>query len=337
MKNSMSQILLQMTVKNALKSIKEDPERGTRNLVDMALQFSEGRFQPVFFNAVQTMLQNEKSPYYDLVRNTVSHTDIKRLYTFGMNLGYHGCTVGARRIRDNEKKLNCNIPWTISAQLDMDQFKEKEPQYQAMIRDGESLGIYTWMLFCPEQPWKALTLVEEHPDSAFCLFCNPEDMNPHFLDEAGNYYNLMLVLRYEENAPDKYALLRERNLLYSAWYPYGQKDIEAIINGDLFYGIQQRYPAFTVLLPKQDCPNVCRQLAFQTVTQARKEQRYSTILWDFYGDNRYIDTIISNDACSVCFGKTGDLYSLDGKPAPKRHNLFQNELTDILISACPKK
>ena len=45
MENSVSRILIETTVRQTLKGIQEDPERSIRNLVDMALQFSEGRFQ----------------------------------------------------------------------------------------------------------------------------------------------------------------------------------------------------------------------------------------------------------------------------------------------------
>ena len=66
------------------------------------------------------MLQNENSAYYQLVREVVSHADTDRLYTFGMNLGYNGCTVGAQRIRENEENLGCNIPWTGPIQVSTD-------------------------------------------------------------------------------------------------------------------------------------------------------------------------------------------------------------------------
>lgn len=105
MEQSVSRVLVEMAVKTALKNIHDSPERGIRNLVDMALQCAEGRFQHSFFATAQTMLQNEDSAYYELVRDTVAHTDPGRLYTFGMNLGYNACTVGARHIRENEKKL----------------------------------------------------------------------------------------------------------------------------------------------------------------------------------------------------------------------------------------
>lgn len=76
----MSRLLVETVVKKSLKGIKDSPERGIRNLVDMALQFSEGRFQKNFFTMAQIMLQNENSAYYDLVRETVTHTDTDRLF-----------------------------------------------------------------------------------------------------------------------------------------------------------------------------------------------------------------------------------------------------------------
>ena len=337
MENSMSRILAGSVVKRTLKDMKENPERSIRNLVDMALQFSDGRFQQNFFTTAQTMLQNENSAYYRLVRDVVSYVDTDRLYTFGMNLGYNGCTAGAQRIRENEKKLGCNIPWTVSVQMDAEQFEENGQQYQAMVQAGEKLGIYAWMLFCMEQPQKSLPIVKDHADSAFFLFCEPEDLTSDFLDDAAELYNLMLLVRYDENAADMCARLRERGLLYSVWYQYGQKDTETIINGDLFYSAQQLSPVFTVLLPELECPDVVQHLAHQAVQQARNEQSYHTMLWELQGDNSLIDAIISDDTCSVYFDRDGNLCDWSKRINSVHHNLFQSSLAYIFAIACPKK
>ena len=333
----MSRLLVGSIVKRTLKEMKENPDRGIRNLVDMALQFSDGRFQEDFFTTVQTMLQNENSAYYQLVREVVTYADNDRLYTFGMNLGYNGCTVGAQRIRENEKNLGYNIPWTVPIQVGTDNFADKELKYQTAIRSGEKLGIYSWMLFCGSQPKCVLPLVKTHPDSAFCLFCEPEGLTSEFLDEAGESYNLMLVIRYDEDAGDLCSQLRDLGLLYSSWFSYGQKDLQSIVNGDLFYSVQQLSPVFTVLLPQRDCPDVIQQLVYQIVLQARKEQRYHTMLWDFCGDTGAVDQIISGDACSVFFDKDGNLRDGSGSVNSEHLNLFQNDLKDIFVSACPKK
>lgn len=337
MGKSMSRILVETFVKIGIKKIKDSPERGIRNLVDMALQFSEGRFQKNFFTVAQTMLQNENSAYYDLVRETVTHTDADRLYTFGMNLGYNSCTEGARRIRQNEEKMNCNIPWMISLWIDAQKLNANQEPYDVLIREGESLGIYTWMLFALENPRQVLSLVKNHPDSAFCIFCQTGDLSASFLAEATDLNNLMLVVRYEESSANLCATLREMGLLYSVWYQYRQEDTETIINGELFGSTQQLFPTFTVLIPDESCPEETRRLAYQAVKSAREKQIWHTIALELQGDNCLIDSIISGDACSICFDKDGNLYDWSKKYEGKHCNLFQSSLGDILTDACPKK
>ncbi len=51
-----SRVLIETVVRKALVDIKETPERCTRNLVDMALHFCEGRYQRNFFECAKTML-----------------------------------------------------------------------------------------------------------------------------------------------------------------------------------------------------------------------------------------------------------------------------------------
>ena len=330
-------MLVETVVKKALKTIKESPERGIRNLVDMALQFSEGRFQQNFFVKAQTMLQNENSAYYGLVRDVVSYTDTDRLFTFGMNLGYNGCTEGARQIRENEKKLGCNIPWTVLLQMDTQQFAKNQKKYSELIQKGENLGIYTWMVFPTDQPQKVFSLAEDYPDSAFCFFCEKEDVTPALIDEATECKNLMLVVRYDENTDTVCEALRERGLLYSVWYQYGQKDTEIVINGDLFSSTQQISPTFTVLLPEASCPKEVRRLVYQEVKRARTEQNFRTLTWELQSDNCLIDTIVSGDACSVCFDKAGDLCDWNGKIGNGQYNLFQSNLTELLTAAYSKK
>lgn len=88
MENSISRILIETTVRQTLRGLKENPKRSTRNLVDMALHFSEGRFQNHFFQTAHTMLEHEESAYYALIEDAVSHIETEHLVTFGMNLGY---------------------------------------------------------------------------------------------------------------------------------------------------------------------------------------------------------------------------------------------------------
>ena len=335
MEKNMSRILIETVVKTTLKNLKEDPERSIRNLVDMALHFSDGRFQHSFFQTAQTMLENENSPYYALVRNLISYADTEHLFTFGMDLGYNSCTYGAQQIRQNEKRLRHNIPWTILLQTG-DLSPVQLGSYSTAISEGEGLGIYTWMLFPTADHEKVLDLIRDHPDSAFFLFCAPEDLSASLLDGFSELKNIMPVLRYREEQTEGYARLRALGVPYCAWLPYGEDDLAAIQDGEVFLGVQQAKAAFTALVPRQGCPEEVRLQVQQAVERARNEQHYQTIPWELEQDNQRVDEIISDDACTVCFDQGGHLLDSDGSPTCPDLCLFDRGLTEVLRLACPK-
>ena len=334
MENSISYILISSVVKRALNDIKNNLERSIRNLIDMALQFSKGRFQHNFFSTVQTMLCNKNSAYYDLARDIVTYVNIDRLYTFSMNLGYNSFTHGVSLIRKNENKLGCNIPWTLAIQIDLQQFNKK--RYHKVIDMGEELGIYTCMLFCKGHTNRALDLTKEHNNSAFFIFCDTEDITPAFIEEAAEIHNIMPVVRFDENTAHIYTPMRNMGIPFSVWYSYGQKDIETIINGDLFYSAQQLSPVFTALLPEPNCTDSMQRLTHQTVIKERNEQNYRTILFEMQGDIELIDGIISADSRPAYFDGNGFLHDWSGQINCEHNNLFKSNLSDIFISAFPK-
>lgn len=336
MENSMSRILIETTVRQTLKSLQENPKRSIRNLVDMALHFSEGRFQSRFFQTARTMLEHEDSAYYTLVEDAVSHIETEHLVKFGMNLGYNSCTWGAQRIRTNEDRMGFNIPWTVLFQMDCPQYSAHLPQYDRAIGEGEQLGIYSWMLLSHGSPLELLPLIEQHPDSAFFLFCRPEDVTAEVLDEIVPLRHLMLVVRWGGTAEDVCTTLRDAHLPYSVYYPYSQQDLQFILNGDLFCETQQLHPLFTVLAAKPDCPANIQKLVHQAAIQTRNGQYYQTVPWELSYDTRNLDEIISDDACCVFFDGHGQLFALDRPDCPSLGNLFQEGLTPLIQRAYPK-
>ena len=336
MENSLSRILIETTVRQALKGLQENPKRSTRNLIDMALQFSEGRFQSHFFKTAQALLKNENSAYFALVQDTVSHIETENMVKFGMNLGYNSCTWGAQHIRLNEKRLGFNIPWTVLFRIEGSSYAEHRVQYESALADGEQLGIYAWMLFTGREPMPLLPLVRKHSDSAFFLLCEPESVTETFLNAAAQIRNLMLAVRFCGGAEKACAMLRAAELPYAVYYPYSQKDVEKIVNGTLFENTQLLHPIFTVLVPGQGCPDSIRRVVYQTVVAVRNGQAYRTIPWEIYYDTRSIDEIISDDACCAFFDSQGNLYAPDNLPAAAYGNLFADGLSAILQQAYPK-
>ena len=336
MENSLSRILIETTVRQTLKGLQENPKRSTRNLVDMALQFSEGRFQSHFFETAQTPLKNEDSAYYALVQDTASHIETEHMVKFGMNLGYNSCTWGAQHIRLNEKRLGFNIPWTVLFRIESLSYAEHHVQYESAIADGERLGIYSWILLTREDPSFLLPLVQKHSDSAYFLLCEPESVTEAFLDMASQTKNLMLVVRFCGGAERACAMLRAAEHPYAVYYPYSQKDVEKIINGTLFEKTQQLHPIFTVLAPEQGCPESIRRVVYQAIVAVRNGQAYQTIPWELYYDTQKVDEIISDDACCAFFDSQGNLYVPDNRHTATYGNLFVDGLPAILQQAYPK-
>ncbi|MGN0971845.1 MAG: hypothetical protein ACI4OY_07810, partial [Aristaeellaceae bacterium] len=100
MTRSVSYVLIETIVRRALREVESHPRRGSRNLVDMALNFCPGHFQQRFFQNAQHLLRNERSAFYPLIQDTAVHVEHERLLDFGMALGYNSCTLGAKKIRE---------------------------------------------------------------------------------------------------------------------------------------------------------------------------------------------------------------------------------------------
>lgn len=338
MENSLTRILIETVAKKAVHDIKNSPERGIRNLIDMALQFSHGRFQRDFFEIIQTMLENEDSAYYELIRDTIYNVDEDHLIAFGMALGYNSCTAGAKRIRQNEMKRNCNIPWAVKLQVDSETFEQNRYQYLRVIKEGNELGIYTWMIFIDEQIQKLLPFVAENSDNCFFLFCSFKNVTENFLDIASSLNNLMIVVCCDNGVENACQRLRKARLPYSVYYPYSSRDIMAIDDNTLFCMIQELHPLFSIFIAQPDCPNSIQDLAYQSIQIARKTQQYHTILLEMYGDNCKIDEIISDDACDVYFDQKGILhYDRNILMDQNTYNIFDCPLQDVFQQALPKK
>ena len=255
MKNTntgMTQILIKTIVKRALKDIKESPERNTRNLVDMALNFSTGRFQKNFFEAAQKMLRNEQSAYYKLIQDIALTVDIDKIITFGMNVGYTSCTLGAQTIRRLEQEQQFNIPWSITLITDLQNNPDAIETYRSVIQQGKELGVYTWLIFSANKTQQLLPLMKENPDCGFVLFCNATELSESLLEEANFLQNLMFSIQYEENIANACAKLRQREMLYSLHIPYQTENAGLITSGGLLCCAEELQPIFTFFIPASD-------------------------------------------------------------------------------------
>ena len=336
MAETMNQALIETTVKQAIKRIQDDPERSIRNLVDMTLLFSNGKFQQRFLEVIQQILQNEQSSYYRLIPDLISNVDSKRITTFGINLGYNSCTRGARIIRKIESEQEFNVPWSIFLEIDDCSFRNHEEHYFSLLEQGQALGVYTWALICDNGITSCLKLAEKYTDHAFLILCHPNDITPSLLDEAGELYNIMFVVAHEDNVEYACNLLRKRKFLYSVSYSYDEEILSEILSGNILSDIQVLHPTFTLFCPTNDCSLPIQQLVYEYVLEARMNQTFLTMPFDLFHDMQYIDEIISEDASIIFFNANGTCHSKTTNGFKTQYNFFEYSFADILKEVVPK-
>lgn len=337
MQQTLTRSLVETIVRNKLSDLEKNPERTTRNLIDMALHFLKGRFQKNFFNIAQTMLQNENSPYYQLIYQLAACVNKERLISFGMNLGYNSCTYGANIIREKEQKYHFNIPWYITLELNEDILINKPDIYCDVITEGKDLGIFTWSIITHGHLEAFIPLMEKNKDCAFFLFCSPCEMSVAILDLLSSLNNFMIVMEYDENEHESFYTLQSRKLLYAACVCYDDETIPEILNGELLCSINETNALLAVFLPLRTCSEEGRKNVSAYAVESRNSPIYKTLPYDYFHDNRTIDCIISSDPCTIWFDISGKLLIREMQnQLPERATLFNTSLEQILKTTCQK-
>ena len=332
---SLKRILAESIAKKAITEIKDSPERKSRNLVDLALNFAEGQYFRDFLIKVQKVLQDENTPYYRMVIDAMNHIDTNRLLTFGMNIGYNSVTIGSPKIRAIEQEENFDIPW--SMYLDARKFTSTLYQsYSKLFSEALALGIYSWHISAGENLFELLNLINEHDECAFVLFVEPEDISDELISKAENINNIMFAVKYKEGAEDACRILRNNRMLYSVYFTYTDCD-EALITSDEFIlSTENLRPVFTIFVPDAKCSPETVNKIYAYVKETRLNQRFITIPWDAVNDTRYIDGKISENICSAGVNCDGLLFRLNENYQCTEFNVFKTSLHDALKKALPK-
>ena len=336
MKKDMTRVLVESTVRRTLKNIQESPERAIRNLIDMGLEFSKGRFQTRLFKQAQKMLQNPRSAYYDLVRNIVNSVDHDIITTFGVNLGYDSCTKGARLIRKIEAEKGFNIPWALNLYINEEKLETEPNFYPSLLHQGQTLGIHTYLIFMDGDPIKVLPMIKEKSDCAFILFLHGHQISAVFLKEMKTVKNVMVSVYTNKNMLDACQKLRDAKLLYTVHQKYTEQDKKSIMSGKWLKSILPAHPAFAFLRADFSCTPQTQVEIYQYVTAVRDEQQFPLIIMDIKQDTLMIDQVISEGECLVGFDTDGSLRTHEGFKRDEHYNIFHYPLEDILQRASKK-
>ena len=337
LKNNLSFSLTETIVRRFFKEFKGSPKRSLRNIVDIALHFSEGRFQKGFFSAIQNMLKNSDSAYYKMIEDMVYDLEMDRLVTFGMNVGYNSCTEGAKIIRNIEAKEQFNIPWSVSLQVNGQNLSDHFEEYETFIKQGNELGVHTWMVYSNNAAVQVVDLAKHFPDDAFIIFADCDEVDSNLSSRTKHAKNMMIALKYGSGIEDACCRLREAGMLYSIYKVYRKDEAEVIKDGSFLKKAEAMKPVFTGFMIGEEDSEAVAEDMFYDIKGARDGQRYSTVPWDIIKDSMTIDSIISDDSCFVFFEENGDLITYDNGYRKMTGNLFEQSLKDILESNFPKQ
>lgn len=333
---TLARTILDTMIRKFFRDMETDPDRSIRNMIDLGINFATGRFQKEFFQILQEMLANEQSAYYELVKRVVADTDHEKLRTFGMNVGFQACTLGANRIRENEDKWNFNIPWTYHLMFGEEGLPVE--YLDKIVSGGKSLGTYVYMLSEAGKITEDYTaLLQKYPDCAFILLVKPESILGELITLLKESSNLLVLAEYEpyrmaETADE----LRKHGFLYGVYEtcrPTGQETLWA---HDHLEQIAALGAAFYVLMPKDAFDFEENPDRREAVCRIRSQQEYPFVMVDYTSDIQKIDRIISNDSCAVAFDGDGFVHTDTGKWQKSPCNIRQNTLFEILEKVTKK-
>ncbi|MDD3337598.1 MAG: hypothetical protein PHS82_01935 [Lachnospiraceae bacterium] len=336
MKKDMNRVLIETAVNKALKDIRESPERTIRNLIDLGLNFTNGRFQKNFFGTAQKMLRNEKSAYYTLCKDAITSVDQRALTTFGINLGYNSCTRGAKIIREIEAQRNINIPWSLTLIINHDKLKAEPDFYPSVMEQGRALGIHTYFLFVTGDPESVIPLLQSQPECAFILFLRGNQITDSFIEQMKSEKNAMIAVYADADIQETCKTLRSARLLYAVYLRYTEEDRKNIVTGQWLSDALSPRPLFAFLMADVTCSAETQQEVYAYILSVRSGQKQPVLFMDMKRDVMMIDEIISDGVCMVGFDPDGSLRTHQGIRREPELNILQNPLADILQRAMKK-
>ena len=328
-------MLTEAMARKAIKEIMDSPERSSRNLVDMALNFAEGQYLREFLFKVQSVLKDENSPYYRMIIDSMNHIDTEKLINFGMNIGYNSVTIGSPKIREIEQKENFDIPWSLY--LDMKNYSDNNfEKYNKLLKEGRNLGIFSYLIGTEKKVQDVLKLVSKHNDCAFVIFVKSKEITEEFIEKASCIDNIMIAVKASEDADRACLLLRNNKMLYSIYFHYEESDYEHITSGEFIENIETLRPTFTIFAANDGCKEDTSLKIYDYIKKTRLNQSYITIPWDAIYDTRYIDGKISDNICSAAIDANGLLIKFRDGVELTELNVFNKGLHDSLKEALPK-
>lgn len=328
--NELRRAIIRSAVQKSIREIRQDPKRGIRKMVDLALHFSHGRFQRKILEVMQKELSNPSSAYYSIVTDLAANVKPENLEQFGMDLGYNSWTHGAQIIRNHEAEHGYNVPWCLV--LDLRQgmgFDVGE-----VMTQGEKMGIYAYFVFAgnEEQTETLCSVFHTHPDCAVFLLL-PDAKLPRVNIE--NAPNVMTFLPVQDGGTTESAKeLLQKQTLFGLWMRYDGGNAQRVLAGEIENLAGGMGAPLVLAVPDEACEQEVRAQVSDCYRARREQKNTPVLLADFYTAIAEIDCVISVESCLLGICSDGTIFTEKGR---NPHFSVSNiSLEDILMCTMPR-
>lgn len=298
--------LIGTAVDKGIRDIKENSWRGTRNLVDLGMHFSRGRFQKDFFRLAQVMLSNEECPYYNIVNYIANNTNPRIIKRFGINLCYNCWCYGAAKIKDYEKKNGYNIPWNIVFDINREERSSlSNEEISEILYSGESLGIFCGMFFinCNKEQLKSfIAMLKRHKYSSFFLFIQPNIIDGEtsaLLASAENIAVLIyLDLKNIDFCKKTCEILTKNKCLYGLYSYYNDDNLDYIMQ-NYISNVKDLHCTFNFFIREKAIKTHNMDEFLKFIHESKYTCKNGVLLFDFYEDLENVNRIMCIKNCFI--------------------------------------
>lgn len=328
-KDRMAHAMAETLIGKVVTDMKNDPERGLRNIIDLFLIMPREKFSENLFSLVQRMLSNEDSAYYTLVKKVASDVSSENLKRFAVNIAFNSCGKGAKMIRERSCELGFPIPWSIS--IGEDFLEKNNNAVKKIVTEGKELGTYLYLIFGPKcMDDSVMEVYRENNDCAFILFMDSKNIRD--INKFDGINNVLISIAGDDR--DSLAEAADVMHKYSRFFAYHRyyddENMSCILDDSKMEAISDYTNSFVFFIPKESCSkNACLKTK-EELRKIRDTQKYAYIPIDIKSDVSEIEETISEGSYSVFFIEDGKTLTSKGKKFAERYDVSNEYIGDYL-------
>ena len=241
-------------------------------IVDLAQKFYTDA-KPETFDHIRSYVSDPNHRWVKMINHIIDDADPGYAKTMLLNLGYEAFFCGTKKIRENRKKYDCNIPWLILFDPTMacnmhckgcwsGTYGHKSSltfeQMDKIVTQGKELGAYLYMLTGGEPMVRkedVLKLCEKHHDCFFAAYTNSTLIDEDLCKRVQKLGNLTFMLSIEGTEETNDArrgeghyhaamkamdLLKKYGIVFGTSVCYTRDNIEAVTSDDFFHMLSDK-------------------------------------------------------------------------------------------------